>query len=254
LKRLILVVIGVLICAPVMLRADHKDLAVFADSALIEPGLMAFLLPRFSLKTGIGVHLEPLAAKVPGQGVVLQQADGVGLPVLAGPKGVYTVTQTNPDDPAANRFVGWLLSDIGQRTINQFKHAWGQLFSGAAQDEPAAPRASLTGDAGRGEGLAYANCGRCHVIGERNRMNGIGSTPSFALLRSFDDWRDRFQAFYALNPHPSFSQIVGATDPFDETLPPPISPLVLTQDELDDIVAFTSGIKPADLGAPLVHQ
>jgi hypothetical protein len=29
---------------------------------------------------------------------------------------------------------------------------------------------------------------------------------------------------------------------------------LLTQKELDDIVAFTAGIAPLDLGAPLVHQ
>ena len=37
-----------------------------------------------------------------------------------------------------------------------------------------------------GEKLSYIDCGRCHVIGERNRMGGIGSTPGFAVNRTWE--------------------------------------------------------------------
>jgi hypothetical protein len=85
-------------------------------------------------------------------------------------------------------------------------------------------------------------------------MTGIGSTPSFSVLRSLPDWSDRFSVFYVLNPHPSFTVIDGVTPPFATNRPPPIAPVVLTLDDLEDVLAYVAGLKPADLGAPLRHQ
>jgi len=104
---------------------------------------------------------------------------------------------------------------------------------------------------GLGEKLSLYHCGRCHRVSERNRMGGIGSTPSFRLLRSFEDWEGRFWAFYALKPHPAFTQIDGITEPFHEEHPSPIHPVMMTQEDLEAIVAFVRGIEPADLGGPL---
>jgi len=237
-------------------RADHRDLALFVAPILVETGLLAFLLPRFSLKTGVGVHVEPLAngATLPTGAVILRQSTGTGALVLRGLGQDFSLVPGKPDNPAAARFVSWLMSDIGQRTIAQFAVNDAQVFTGAAGSGPTVQAVPLAGNVVRGETLAYDNCGRCHVIGVKNRMKGIGSTPSFGLLRSFDDWQDRFRAFYALNPHPSFSQISGVTPPFDANLPPPISPLFLTPGDLDDIIAFVDSLRPADLGAPLIHQ
>ena len=92
------------------------------------------------------------------------------------------------------------------------------------------------------------NCGRCHAIDESNRKKTIGSTPSFGALRTFQDWEYRFEAFYTLNPHPSFTQIEEVTPPFPAGSPPAITPIKLTLDELYEILAFTRQIEPADLG------
>jgi hypothetical protein len=254
---MISIIIALLFCAPGVGQADHKDVALFASPVLVDIGFLAFVLPRFSLKTGVKVHSEPLPV---GTGastrtdVVLHVSQSDGRLVMRSKVQGFTVQQIVQDNAAATRFTGWLLSEIGQRTIEQFKDNGVQVFTGAANEAPKKVAVALTGDAVRGEGLSYDNCGRCHVIGDKNRMKGIGSTPSFAVLRSFDNWRDRFMAFYTLNPHPSFSQIVNVTAPFDMSRPPPISPLRLTLEELDDIVAFANTIKPADLGAPLIHQ
>ena len=74
----------------------------------------------------------------------------------------------------------------------------------------AAPGAGAQ-DYAPGEKLTLLHCGRCHVVSERNRFGGIGSTPSFAALRGAADWEERFRAFYALNPHPAFTQIPDVT-------------------------------------------
>lgn len=102
-----------------------------------------------------------------------------------------------------------------------------------------------------GERLAMIHCGRCHVIGPRNRMGGIGSTPSFAALRTLDDWRDRFAVFYTLNPHPAFTQIPDVTPPFPEERPSPIAPVVLSLDDLERITGYAETVEPRDLGSPV---
>jgi len=115
----------------------------------------------------------------------------------------------------------------------------------------AAPLPTAAEDWAPGEKLTYVNCGRCHVIGPRNRMGGIGSTPGFPVLRTFPDWEERMEQFYALNPHPAFTQIEGVTEPFPKNRPSPIHPIRLTRDELARIIDYARSIEPADLGGAL---
>ena len=102
-----------------------------------------------------------------------------------------------------------------------------------------------------GEKLTLFNCGRCHVINDRNKYGGIGSTPSFGALRTLEDWEDRMRAFYALAPHPAFTQVEGITEPFPIDRPSPIHPLEVTEDQIETIIEFTRTIPPKDLGAPV---
>ena len=92
------------------------------------------------------------------------------------------------------------------------------------------------------------------MIGQINRLDGIGSTPSFAVLRALGDWDARFQSFYTLRPHPAFTQVEDVTEPFDPQRPPPIAPLEMTLDDLNEILAYVEAIEAADLGAPLQFQ
>jgi len=110
---------------------------------------------------------------------------------------------------------------------------------------------ALAQDWAPGEKLTLQHCGRCHVINERNRTGGIGSTPSFGALRTLDDWEARIRGFYALAPHPAFTQVVGITDPFALDRPSPIHPVELTQDDLEIITEFTRTVAPKDLGGPV---
>ena len=112
--------------------------------------------------------------------------------------------------------------------------------------------APLTGQAtdyAPGEKLTLFHCGRCHVINDRNKYGGIGSTPSFGALRTLDDWEARMDAFYTLAPHPAFTQVKGVTDPFPIDRPSPIHPMELTQEEIEIIREFTRTIPPKDLGS-----
>ena len=99
-----------------------------------------------------------------------------------------------------------------------------------------------------GEKLTLFHCGRCHVINERNKYGGIGSTPSFGALRTLDDWENRMLGFYTLAPHPAFTQVEGVTEPFPAHRPSPIHPLELTLDDIDEITAFTATIPAKNLG------
>jgi len=252
--RFRLALLALALSLPQMARADHLDITLSADPALVDSGLMKFLLPRFSLKTGIKLHLGP-DDPADAADVTLSSTAGPGArPAFKGPVQLYYIMLSAEAPDKATRFANWLLEDVGQRTIDQFRKDDKQMFFAAAVDAPEVVKAPPQGDIQNGERLSYTNCGRCHVIGDKNRMKGIGSTPSFALMRGFPDWQRRFQGFYNLNPHPSFSQVKGVTTAFNEALPPAIIPIEMTQSEVDDIVAFVAGITPADLGAPLQAQ
>ena len=246
-----------MVWVPCAVWAQSGDITVFVSPALEESGVVRFLQPRFSLKTGVRIDRQVLVqddAIPQGADVVLTgHKPDMAVAVMAGGGKTYYVVLVRPGKNS-ERFVAWLLSDIGQRAIAQFQRDGVQVFTEAANVAKAEVASTFDGNIVAGEALSYQNCGRCHVIGDRNRMNGIGSTPSFSLMRSFPDWQRRFEGFFTLNPHPSFSQVIDVTEPFNPAYPPPISPLVLTLEQLTDILAFVATIPPADLGAPLVHQ
>lgn len=219
--------------------AETPALRLNADPALVSSGLMKHLLPRFSLKTGQRVEL----VEAGGDAMLARTGDRAA---ITGPEGTYFITTTNP---MAERFADWLLSDIGRNTIAAFPP-----FQGAAPQQAASAETGFDGNAALGERLALTHCGRCHVVNEKNRQSGIGSTPSFGALRTFPDWTARFEGFFALNPHPSFTQIADVTPPFPKERPAHIVPVELTQDELDAILAFVTELEPADLGAPVQSQ
>ncbi len=211
-----------------------------APAALADSGLLDHLLPRFSLKTA--TRVERLAPEAPADA----RFGGEGAAVIEGPGRTWHLALS--DDPDAAAFAEWLGSDPGRAAVESF--ADGQ-FAAVSRRAAAAAEAAPEGDAARGAKLALAHCGRCHVVGPENRMDAIGSTPSFAVLRGLPDWAARFEGFYTLNPHPAFTQVAEVTPPFPAASPPPIVPLQLTLDEIGDIAAFAAGIAPADLGAPI---
>lgn len=99
-----------------------------------------------------------------------------------------------------------------------------------------------SGDALAGRKLAREHCARCHVIGDFNPNGGIGSTPSFQLLAKRDDWRDRFETFYARRPHPVFVRVPEVDRWTDH--PSPIVEFRITQENLRHIIAFVLTLQP----------
>ncbi|NVO54936.1 hypothetical protein HW561_03925 [Rhodobacteraceae bacterium B1Z28] len=239
----------VLLCLSLTLTAtpswSQEAIGLAAPAEVSDSGLLQHILPRFSLKTGIRVIADE-------SGAMSLTTVPPGDPVFARDGVIYHLSIE--DNPRQDRFREWLLSDIGKRTVESFAPQQGAAFSASLEIATTDEAPVLQGDTALGEELSMTHCGRCHVIGPKNRMNGLGSTPSFAVLRAMPDWSDRFQAFFALNPHPAFTQIDGVTTPFDPERPSPIHPVEMTVDDLEAILAFVSVISAADLGAPLQHQ
>ena len=231
------------------LMAEDGALRFSAPASLVETGLLKYLLPRFSLKTGTRLELVSEAETA----AIRLNSDQKGRLVFSGPENDWYL-ETRPDSEDAGKFTEWLTSEIGQRTLASFSINGEQPFTPAAARKVQKAATETTGDAVLGESLAERHCGRCHMVNEKTRMTTIGSTPSFALMRSFPDWDSRFEGFYALNPHPSFTIVAEVTGPFDETRPPPITPLELSLQDIEAILAFVRTIEPADLGSPLKVQ
>ena len=99
-----------------------------------------------------------------------------------------------------------------------------------------------------GQKTTIFNCGRCHVVPGGNPYGSIGSTPSFAVMRNYEDWKERFEAFYTEPPHIAVTQIEGITEDFDPARPPPMAPMLLTEADLEAIMAFVETIEPKDVG------
>ena len=224
--------------------AQDKAFELQVPPTLAETGFTKHLLPRFSLKTSIRITVtsDPAEAAFGDEGT----------PVFREGDTVWHLAKT--DGPYTDAFEAWLLSAVGKRTIEAFAPDGVPMFSADVKAKKQVQVAEATGDVVLGEQISLQHCGRCHVVNEKNRMNAIGSTPSFGLLRSFEDWQDRLEGFFVLKPHAAFTQVEGVTEPFAENLPSPISPIEVTLDEIDAIIAYVRSIAPADLGAPIQAQ
>lgn len=228
-------------------QAQEKEITMVSDPELKASGLWSYVLPRFKLKTGIKVHVIYGSGDLNGDVLMLQ--DGT-TPVMAGGEGLEFRATLNRPSMHGKRFMEWLVSEVGQRTISAFRLDDQQVLFPAVV-EISEEVELLEGDTLIGEETAIRKCGRCHVISERNKYGGIDSTPSFGALRTLKDWQEKFRVFWTLNPHPSFTQIAGVTEPFDPAHPPHIYPIYLTVKEVSDIGAYMQTIPPKDLGPPL---
>ena len=241
-----LIVLSLVVTLGLNAAAIAQDtLGLAAPEEVRGSGLLKYILPRFSLKTGVRVADDPAGAMV-------LSVDGDGVAVFQ--RGAQVYKLSIGEDARAVRFRDWLTSEIGVRTVESFEPATGERFSAPLATEKVDVAFTFDGDPNAGAALSLTHCGRCHVIGPQNAMNSIGSTPSFAALRAMRDWDNKFLTFYVLRPHGVFTQIDGLTQPFDPAVPPPIAPVQMTPEDLDAILAYVAQVEPADLGAPLQLQ
>ena len=229
--------------------AQDRTVSLAAPEALVQTGLLKHLLPRFTLKHRVRVSVVGADGVAP----LSLNTDGQGRALFEGAGSLWHLDQSGGGDNA-DRFVDWLTSDIGLNTIEAFKGPDGLRFTRATAVVEVEEALELTGDAANGLAVSNLHCKRCHVVGAADRMSGIGSTPSFFVLRAFPDWDERFYAFYALNPHPSFTRISDLETELDPQHKAAIVPLDMSLEELDDIVTYVAGLPPADLGAPIQLQ
>lgn len=266
---LLIVLAGLAGAARAQDTAQDKTMTLAADARLSASGLLDYLVPRFALKTGVRVAVLPGTAEaIAAEGA--EGADAALVPeeiaealaagwdapprrvILApdpGQGGAFAVVLApgSPRADHARRFADWLASEIGQRTVASFEGpvAYGPGVQARAEEAAVLPE----GDIAAGEDLSIRHCGRCHVVSDKNRFAGIGSTPSFPALRSIPGWEEKFLTFWDANPHPSFLQVTGVTEPFDPDRPPHIAPVEITVAEMEAIVAYAASIPPMDLGA-----
>ena len=92
--------------------------------------------------------------------------------------------------------------------------------------------------------LAKQYCSRCHVIGDYNRMGGIGNSPSFSWMVKSADWRERFQTFYTRRPHPVFVRVPGYA-PWSD-VEPYYPPFEILLSEIELITEYAGSLQSAD--------
>ena len=115
------------------------------------------------------------------------------------------------------------------------------IFAGAFLSSLGIPLSYGDEEAKQGFELSRQFCSRCHVIGEYNRMGGIGNSPSFTWMVKNDDWRDRFLTFYARRPHPVFARVPGYA--LWSNADPYYPPFEITLEEIDLIVSYAETLR-----------
>lgn len=235
-----------LIClTPLGAAAEDRLVRLSAPDMLVDTGLFRNILPRFTLKTQVRVQLVALddaadAALGPA-----------GRPVFDGLGKTWHLEVLSTEHPGTKRFADWLASEVGQRTLAAYNAPSGATFGPPTVKKVEVAKVEMTGDALLGHEVSLAKCTRCHAVDEATRGKGIASSPSFGALRALGDWEQRFAAFYALNPHPSFTIITDLTEPFPEDRPPPIVPIELSLEEVEAVLAYVAAMPATDLGAPI---
>lgn len=236
-----------LMLMPLCAVAEDRAFLLALPDDMIAQGFDNHLLTRFKFKTRISV--TPVGPADAANAALLPEGEGARVFQDAGGR-PWRLARLDDPDGHVKAFEDWLKSGPGKSAIESFAPAGVAMFTTEAAAVAIVEEESFDGDVANGAKLALVHCGRCHVVDERNRMGGIGSTPSFAALRGREGWSDLFRAFWSHNPHPSFTTVDGVSAP-DESAVVHIAPVEITLDEIEAITAFVATIEAKDLGRPV---
>ena len=233
--------------------AAAQDLTLRMPAPMLESGFDKQILPRFGFK-----HRIRVAPVAEGDADMVLSSEPGGFRIMVDSEDrvwfLSILTEEGEAKAKAVTFLDWLQSVPGKAAIESFAPDGAPVYSTEVKVVVVQREEVFDGDTEQGARLALVHCGRCHVVDERNRMGGIGSTPSFAALRGRENWSDLFRAFFVHNPHPSFTQVAGVTEPFDPNRQIHVAPVEITLDEIEAITAFVDTIEPKDLGRPVQSQ
>jgi len=209
-----------------------------------------YILPRFKFKTQINILVNKDSNSFDANLGILS----TGFEVFSDLNGfVYRLETKTADTERLQRlekFVSWLTSPAGIMAIEDFAIEGAQVFKAVQYLEEKEEAEIFDGNIASGLGWSQKHCKRCHVVDD-NAFAGIGSTPSFHAMRSFEDWEERFRAFWTVSPHLNVISITEVYDAGSNLSPVVIAPIELTLDEVDDILSYVSKIVPKDLGKPI---
>ena len=149
-----------------------------------------------------------------------------------------------------DKFIDWLKSTSGISAIEGFQFNGVPIFKAILLEKKEKKEFVFEGDSKNGLLISQKHCKRCHVVDD-NAFAGIDSSPSFHAMRSFEDWEERFRAFWTVSPHLNVISITEVYDAGSNLSPVVIAPIELTLDEVDDILSYVSKIVPKDLGKPI---
>ncbi len=229
---------------------ENNQISVEFPEELLMIEFEKYILPRFKFKTQIKVLVSTDNKYHDAKLGILPS----GLEVFSDLNGFVYRLETKTIDPEQlsrlEKFANWLTSDSGIRTIEDFSIQGIQVFKAVEFSEEKEEEEIFDGDMAAGLGLSQKHCKRCHVVDD-NAFAGIDSTPSFHAMRSFDDWQERFTAFWTVSPHLNVISISEVYQAGSKTVPTTIAPIELSLDDIDDILAYVAFIEPKDLGKPI---
>ena len=211
--------------------------------------LVQYILPRFSLKTRVRFDRVQTSGDI--QFSTEEPDVGTAIFTLESGAVVYVGTSVSfAEDPDYIALVNWLLSEPGRATIADFRQDGSQVAFPVEAAEAAPIEVVIVGDVDNGRQLSMNHCRRCHKVDRADKYAGIGNSPSFHAMRSFDDWYVRFSTFYAVSPHKALISVKGSGIEKDRNLIA-IAPIDLEISDINDIVAFVHSLTPLDLGKPI---
>tara|TARA_B100000902_G_C27232781_1_gene875788 strand:+ start:397 stop:1173 length:777 start_codon:yes stop_codon:yes gene_type:complete len=209
-----------------------------------------YILPRFKFKTQISLLANMENGGFDAKLGILSS----GKAVFSDLNGFVYRLETKTSDAGKmsklEKFISWFNSPSGVMTIEDFSIQGVQAFKAVEYVEEKEEVEIFDGDIASGLSLSQDHCKRCHVVDE-NSFAGIDSSPSFHAMRSFDNWHERFTAFWTVSPHLNVISITEVYEAGSNSVPTTIAPIELSLDQIDDILAYVASIKPKDLGKPI---